>query len=195
MYQTELRLRLCTSAICGSTMCGSAVRSFLPAAGLTCHSVATTGRAGSSATSVVKPFWPPPVRVRTPGGWRPQVWRRGSRGSLWPSAPRDGDVAAEDTQEGDVEAALIGQARLVDRLRCAMSVPPGRRLCRLTSTWSAASTTRKSASPRRHHWAEDFRAEPHVAGYAPPRWLMPWISLFFTSYPAAKAAGRGCPRP
>src|ERR1035441_4349828 len=69
-----------------------------------------------------------------------------------------------------------------------ISVPPGRSCQRLFSTWLGASTTRKSASPGGTIGLKTSAPKRISLVTEPPRWLMPWISLFFTSRPQRKAA-------
>ena len=67
-------------------------------------------------------------------------------------------------------------------------VPPGRSTSRCGSTWSSASTTRKSASPAVTMGLKTRGPKRTSLRTDPPRWLMPCTSAFFTSQPAAKAA-------
>src|ERR1035441_4940692 len=69
-----------------------------------------------------------------------------------------------------------------------ISVPPRRSCQRLFSTWLGASTTRKSASPAGTIGLKTSAPKRISLVTEPPRWLMPWISLFFTSRPQRKAA-------
>src|ERR1035438_7795263 len=69
-----------------------------------------------------------------------------------------------------------------------ISVPPGRSCQRLFSTWPGDSTTRKSASPGGTIGLKISAPKRISLVTEPPRWLMPWISLFFTSSPQRKAA-------
>src|ERR1039458_291992 len=69
-----------------------------------------------------------------------------------------------------------------------ISVPPGRSCQRLFSTWLGANTTRKSASPGGTIGLKTSAPKRISLVTEPPRWLMPWISLFFTSRPQRKAA-------
>src|ERR1035438_2324471 len=69
-----------------------------------------------------------------------------------------------------------------------ISVPPRRSCQRLFSTWLGASTTRKSASPGGTIGLKTSAPKRISLVTEPPRWLMPWISLFFTSSPQRKAA-------
>src|SRR5512137_2067826 len=68
------------------------------------------------------------------------------------------------------------------------STPSPRSCCRLFSTWVGARTTRKSAWPSGiiGEWTDGPKRTSDVTD--PPRWLIPWISAFFTSWPARKAA-------
>src|ERR1035441_5262123 len=69
-----------------------------------------------------------------------------------------------------------------------ISVPPRRSCQRLFSTWLGASTTRKSASPGGTIGLKTSAPKRTSLVTEPPRWLMPWISLFLTSRPQRKAA-------
>src|SRR6266545_327515 len=68
-----------------------------------------------------------------------------------------------------------------------MRTPPALSSGRVTSTSEGASTTRKSASPGGIMGESTALPKRTSEVTDPPRWLIPWTSAFFTSWPARKA--------
>ena len=114
---------------------------------------------------------------------------------LHPHPFGQGQMPLKAPSNATFTALLVRQRLRLDGIRAQSTRRPGRNVCRLARPGRLQHQQKIRFAPR-HHRAEHLR--PRTARRCspiPPRWLIPLISLFFTSSRRATPPRPGCRKP